>query len=70
MTETNTPDPVIVFYEVFTGVMPDGRQVMVQLFRRKGEDRSMTAQIAFREQQWQTWGPPTRLDDRHELAAT
>lgn len=64
------PEPVVIFYEVFTGTMPDGRQVMVQTFRKKGEDRSMIAQLAFRDNAWATWGPPVRLDDRHELAET
>ena len=36
MTDT-TPEPVVIFYEVFTGTMPDGQRVMVQLFRKKGE---------------------------------
>jgi hypothetical protein len=66
MNETAT-DPVVIFYEVFTGTMPDGRQVMVQIFRKKGEDRSMLAQLAFRADTWATWGPPVRLDDRHEI---
>lgn len=66
---TNPPevDPVIVFYEVMTGTMPDGRQVMVQLFRRQGTDRTMVAQVAFRDHPHHTWGPPVRLEERHEL---
>ena len=59
--------PVIILYEVFTGTQPDGTQVMVQLFRKKGTDESMFCQIAFRPTTWDSWGPPLRLDDRHQL---
>lgn len=59
--------PVIILYEVFTGTQPDGTQVMVQLFRKKGTDESMFCQIAFRASSWDSWGPPLRLDDRHQL---
>ena len=66
MTDT-TPEPVVIFYEVFTGTMPDGQRVMVQLFRKEGEDRSMFAQLAFRADNWATWSAPIRLDDMHSL---
>lgn len=69
MTEPQ-PDPVVIFYEVFTGTMPDGQRVMVQIFRKKGEDRSMLAQLAFRSDNWATWGPPVRLDDLHTVTET
>jgi hypothetical protein len=69
MTDT-TPEPVVIFYEVFTGTMPDGQRVMVQLFRKKGEDRSMFAQLAFRADNWATWSAPIRLDDMHSLTET
>jgi hypothetical protein len=69
MTEP-TPDPVVIFYEVFTGTMPDGQHVMVQIFRKKGEDRSMLAQLAFRSDKWATWGVPVRLEDRHSVTET
>jgi hypothetical protein len=64
---TPTTQAVIILYEVFTGVMPDGQQVMVQSFRRQGEDKSMMSQIAFRKYKWQTWGPPIRLDHDHQI---
>jgi hypothetical protein len=60
--------PVIILYEVFTGTLPDGTQVMVQTFRKKGTEESMLAQVAFRKSTWESWGPPTRLDDRHQVA--
>jgi hypothetical protein len=60
-------EPVLVMYEVLTGVMPDGTSVMVQVFRRKGEDRSIMAQLALRQHKWQTWGPPIRLDGEHQV---
>jgi hypothetical protein len=47
--------------------MPDGQQVMVQSFRRQGEDKSMMSQIAFRKYKWQTWGAPIRLDHDHQI---
>jgi hypothetical protein len=50
--------------------MPDGQRVMVQLFRKKGEDRSMFAQLAFRSDNWATWSAPIRLDDMHSLTET
>jgi hypothetical protein len=50
--------------------MPDGQQVMVQSFRRQGEDKSMMSQIAFRKYKWQTWGPPIRLDYDHQIDRT
>lgn len=68
MSETNE-SAVVILYEVFTGTMPDGRQVMVQVFRRQGQDKSMVAQLAFRDHNAQTWGPPIRLDERHQLIA-
>lgn len=60
----------IVLYEVFTGTLEDGRQVMVQVFRKQGDDKSMLAQIAFRTDTWQSWGPPVRLDDCHQITET
>jgi len=67
---SETQQATIVLYEVFTGTLEDGRQVMVQVFRRQGDDKSMFAQLAFRNDSWQSWGPPVRLDDRHQLTET
>jgi hypothetical protein len=66
MTET-AAEPVLIVYEVFTGLMPDGTSVMVQVFRKKGEDRSIMAQLALRPHKWATWGPPIRLDEQHQV---
>ena len=60
----------IVLYEVFTGTLEDGRQVMVQVFRRQGQDKSIFAQLAFRDHSGQSWAPPVRLDDRHQITET
>lgn len=72
MTEPNQPpttNAVVILYEVFTGHTPDGREVMVQVFRRQGEDKSMSAQIAFRPFKWSMWEQPIRLDQLHEIDA-
>ena len=44
MTEP-TPDPVVIYYEVFTGTMPDGRKFLnsVQFKQRLLEDRDQIA---------------------------
>jgi hypothetical protein len=60
----------IVLYEVFTGTLEDGRQVMVQVFRKQGQDKSMFAQLAFRDHSGQSWSPPVRFDDRHQITET
>lgn len=64
--EQTTP-AVIILYEVFVATAPDGREVMVQVFRRKGDDKSMSAQLAFRANKWETWGAPLRLDALHSV---
>ena len=64
--EQTTP-AVIILYEVFVATAPDGREVMVQVFRRKGDDKSMSAQLAFRTNKWETWGTPLRLDALHSV---
>ena len=65
--EQTTP-AVIILYEVFVATAPDGREVMVQVFRRKGDDKSMSAQLAFRANKWETWGTPLRLDALHSVS--
>lgn len=54
------PKPNLVFYEVLTGTLDTGMQVLVQVFRQP-DGRISLAQLAFRAETWQTWGPPTRL---------
>lgn len=60
----------VILYEVFTGTMPDGTEVMVQLFRPQGQDRSQACQIAFRQQTWDRWGVPTHLTHRSVTPTT
>jgi hypothetical protein len=55
------PKPNIVFYEVLTGTLDTGMEVLVQVFREP-DGRISLAQLAFRAHKWQTWGPPTRLE--------
>jgi hypothetical protein len=45
---------------VLTGTLDSGMQVLVQVFRQP-DGRISLAQLAFRAETWQTWGPPTRL---------
>ncbi len=60
MPEQETPPPNLVFYEVLTGTLDTGMQVMVQLFRQP-DGRITLAQMAFRQATWETWGAPVRL---------
>ena len=58
--ETNQP-PNLIFYEVLTGTMETGAQVLVQVFRRPDGTINL-AQMALRGNNWETWGKPIRLD--------
>jgi hypothetical protein len=58
--EKNQP-PNLIFYEVLTGVLDTGAQVLVQVFRRPDGTISL-AQMAFRGDKWETWGKPIRLE--------
>lgn len=69
MEEQSTQASVIL-YEVFVGMMPDGRQAMVQVFRRKDNNYSMVCQLAFRDHTGDTWSPPIRLDTTHQVTDT
>ncbi len=68
--EDNATPASVILYEVFTGQHPDGRQIMVQVFRRKDNNYSMVCQLAFRDQTHDTWGPPIRLDTTHQVTDT
>ena len=57
--ETQTPN--LIFYEVLTGTLDSGHQVLVQIFRKPDGTMSL-AQLAFRGDKWQTWGVPVRLE--------
>lgn len=58
--ETSQP-PNLIFYEVLTGTMETGAQVLVQVFRRPDGTISL-AQLALRGNNWETWGKPIRLE--------
>jgi hypothetical protein len=59
-TENNQP-PNLIFYEVLTGQLDTGAEIMVQLFRKP--DGTITlAQFALRKDRWETWGAPFRLN--------
>lgn len=53
-------------YVPLTGIVPDeippGTKILVQVFLTPQKDRVISAQIAFRNDDWGTWGVP------HELA--
>ena len=58
--EENNQPPNLIFYEVLTGKLDTGAEIMVQLFRKP--DGTITlAQFALRRDRWETWGPPHRL---------
>lgn len=62
MAEQPEPNqtPNLIFYEVLTGTLETGQQVLVQIFRKP--DGTMTlAQLAFRGYSWESWGIPVRL---------
>ena len=59
LQENPTP-PNLVFYEVLTGTLDTGIQVMVQLFRQP-DGKITLAQVAFRKDSWERWGVPVRL---------
>ena len=53
-----TPRPVDPMHRIFTGTMPDGSQVLVQLWDQPGDPG---AEVAFRPDPRHTWGVPVRL---------
>jgi hypothetical protein len=57
-------EPVAYIYEPFVGIIDDGRQVLVQLFRNPETGEVKSAQIAFRAFSWDTWGMPFPLEVR------
>ena len=58
--ETNQP-PNLISYEVLTGTLDTGAQVLVQVFRLPDGTISL-AQMAFRGDKWETWAKPIRLE--------
>jgi hypothetical protein len=60
-TPEQNPTPNLIFYEVLVGTLDTGQHVLVQIFR-KPDGKITLAQLAFRGNQWETWGVPTRLE--------
>ena len=57
---TSEEKPNLIFYEVLTGNLDTGHEIMVQIFRHP-DGRISLAQFAFRADRWATWGAPHRL---------
>jgi hypothetical protein len=49
-------------YEPLVGSLPNGQQVLVQIFRNPETGQILDAQIAFRSWTWDTWGVPVALE--------
>ena len=60
--DTVEPDqpPNLVFYEVLTGELDTGMQLLIQLFRLP-DGTIKLGQFSLRSDRWATWGPPSRL---------
>lgn len=54
----------VILYEVFTGHLSDGTEIMVQLFRPQGHDRSQACQFAVRFKDCDSWTVPVQLEHR------
>ncbi len=48
-------------YEALTGLLPDGREVLVQVFREPGELSVKAAQMSTRLP-WGNWSDPVELE--------
>jgi hypothetical protein len=59
-TPEQNQTPNLIFYEVLTGQLDTGQEVLVQIFR-KPDGKITLAQLAFRADSWQSWGVPIRL---------
>lgn len=50
-----------VSYAPFVGTMPDGTQILVQIFTDENSESLIDfVQVAFRDDPFETWGPPIR----------
>jgi hypothetical protein len=56
-------DPQIVDYSVYTGVMDNGQEILVQIFTSPESGKFLLGQIAFRSAT-ATWGEPIPLEKR------
>ena len=56
-------DPQIVDYSVYTGVMDNGQEILVQIFSSPESGKFLMRQIAFRTAA-SSWGVPIPLEKR------
>jgi hypothetical protein len=56
-------EPQIVDYSVYTGVMDNGQEILVQIFTSPESGKFLLGQIAFRSAT-ATWGEPIPLEKR------
>jgi hypothetical protein len=56
-------DPQIVDYSVYTGVMDNGQEILVQIFTSPESGKFLLGQIAFRSAT-APWGEPIPLEKR------
>jgi len=63
--DTVEPDqtPNLIYYEVLTGELDTGMQLLIQLFRLPNGTIQL-GQFSLRSSRWDTWGPPTRLEHK------
>jgi hypothetical protein len=56
-------DPQIFDYSVYTGVMDNGQEILVQIFTSPESGKYLMGQIAFRSAS-SSWGMPIPLEKR------
>jgi hypothetical protein len=56
-------EPQIFDYSVYTGVMDNGQEILVQIFTSPESGKFLLGQIAFRSAT-STWGQPIPLEKR------
>jgi hypothetical protein len=56
-------EPQIVDYSVYTGVMDNGQEILVQIFTSPESGKFLLGQIAFRSAT-ATWGEPIPLEKK------
>ena len=53
----------IIIYEAYTGIEPKSdRQVLVQIFRNSETNEIISSQMAYRENDFDSWGVPFNLE--------
>lgn len=53
----------IIIYEAYRGIEPKtNRQVLVQIFRNSETNEIISSQMAYRENNYDTWGVPFNLE--------